>query len=260
MLLGSGVAALLSTMLGPEQMDGWGWRIPFLLGGSVAPVGLYIRGRIGETPVFLKARGAEEEKSEKWPLFLMASKAFGFTMLRTVSYYLMLTYLPTFTQDFAGLTQARALWSNTIGLLVLVIVTPIMGHLSDRLGRKPLLLASGISFMILPYPFFIYMTTDAHLKSVICIQAIFGLMIALFSGPGPAAIAEIFPTRARLTWMSAGYILATTIFGGFAPYIATALIGLTRSPLAPTYYLVTAAAITTLVILFLPETSDQELK
>jgi len=241
-------------------MENWGWRIPFLLGGSVAPIGLYIRRNIGETPVFLEAKVAEQEEPGKRLLLLMASKAFGFTMLWTVSYYLMLTYLPTFTQEFAGLTQTQALWSNTIGLLVLVIVTPLMGHLSDRIGRKPLLLASCISFVILPYPLFIFMLAHAHLTTVIGIQVIFGLMIALFSGPGPAAIAEIFPTRSRLTWMAAGYTLSTTIFGGFAAYIATALIGLTGSPVAPTYYLVAAAIISTLVIIFLRETSHEELR
>lgn len=258
LLLGSGIAALFSTALTPEQMETWGWRIPFLLGGILAPVGIYMRRNIDETPAFRKAQSEETDTAAPSPLAL-AGKAFGFTVLWTSAYYMMLTYMPTFTQKHIGLSRSEALWSNTLGLLVLVLVIPFAGALSDRIGRKPLLLTCCLSFVLLSHQLFDSMVTQGSLAVVMGVQVVFALMIASFSGPGPAAISEIFPTRLRSTWMSAGYSLAVAIFGGFAPFIATWLIARTGSPLSPTWYVICAAVISTLVILRLPETAHEEL-
>jgi MHS family proline/betaine transporter-like MFS transporter len=262
LLLGSGVAALTNTVLSAADVESWGWRIPFLLGGLILPVGVYMRRRIGETPIYRRSREETGGAATADPTsnLVLAARAFGFTILWTVSYYIMLSYMPTFTQKYAHLSRAEALWSNTIGLLVLVAAVPLMGHLSDRYGRKPLLIACCVSFILLPYPLFLLMLSGAGLGTIVVIQILFGLMIALFSGPGPAAIAEIFPTRVRSTWMSTGYSLAVAIFGGFAPYIATQLIELTGSPISPTYYLIAAAIVSTLVILRLRETAHEALR
>ncbi|MEO8627476.1 MAG: MFS transporter [Betaproteobacteria bacterium] len=258
LLLGSGIAALFHTILSPEQMDSWGWRIPFLIGAALVPVGVYMRRNIEETPAFRDAEksAAPDDRAQGLKL---AAKAFGFTVLWTVSYYMMLAYMPTFTQKYAGLSRMQALWSNTLGLVVLVIAIPIMGHLSDRIGRKPLLIACCVSFAALSYPFMNFISTGASFIAVIAVQIAFAVMISAFSGPGPAAIAEIFPTRSRSTYMSTGYSLAVAIFGGFAPYIATWLIGATGSPVSPTFYLIGAALISTAVIIRLPETAHQRL-
>ena len=258
LLLGSGIAALFSTVLAPEDMESWGWRIPFLLGGILAPVGIYMRRNIDETPAFRKAQTQTREiRAPSGPS--LAGKAFGFTVLWTSAYYMMLTYMPTFTQQHVGLSRTEALWSNTLGLLVLVVVIPFAGALSDRVGRKPLLLACCLAFALLSHSMFETMVAQGSLALVMAMQVLFAVMIAAFSGPGPAAIAEIFPTHMRSTWMSAGYSLAVAIFGGFAPFIATWLIGRTGSPLSPTWYVIGAAVVSTLVILRLPETAHDEL-
>ena len=113
---------------------------------------------------------------------------------------------------------------------------------------------------LLTYPLFALMLSGASLPGIMAIQVLFGLMIAMFSGPGPAAIAEIFPTASRSTWMSTGYSLATCIFGGFAPFIATWLIGATGSPLSPTFYLIVAAIVSLIVIATLRETAHDDLR
>jgi MHS family proline/betaine transporter-like MFS transporter len=186
-------------------------------------------------------------------------KAFGFTVLWTVAYYIVLTYMPTFTQKYAGLSRTQALWSNTLCLVVLVLAIPVIGQLSDRVGRKPLLLACCVGFVLLPYPLFGAMVQAGAFATVLLVQTVFALTLALFSGPGPAAIAEMFPTQSRTTWMSTGYSLAVAVFGGFAPYVATWLIGATGSPLSPTLYLIGAALVSTAVVLALPETAHDAL-
>ena len=260
LLLGSGVAALLTSTLAPAVMDSWGWRIPFLLGGLIGPVGIYMRRNIDETPAYRRVGAAPANAGgDRTSPFILAARAFGFTILWTVSFYIFLSYMPTFTQKYAGLSRPAALWSNTAGLLLLMIAIPIMGLLSDRIGRKPLLLTCCIAFIILPYPLFYLMLSGASLTTIVLIQLLVGLAIAPFSGAGPAAIAEIFPTGTRSTYMSTGYALAVAIFGGFAPFIATWLIAKTGSPISPTYYVIAAAIISTAVIMGLRETAREPL-
>ncbi|WP_051356628.1 MFS transporter [Azorhizobium doebereinerae] len=266
LLLGSGTAALFSTLLSPDQMDAWGWRIPFILGIILLPVGLYMRSSIDETPAYREAQAAQAAAAQAKappkvhaPGWILATRAFGFTILWTVSYYVILYYMPTFTQKYAGLSRTESLWSNTLGLVVLAALIPLMGLISDRIGRKPMLLACCLAFVLLTYPLFAAMASGATLVTVMGIQILFALMIAMFSGPGPAAIAEMFPTHSRSTWMSTGYSLAVTVFGGFAPFIATWLINATGSPVAPTYYLIAAGVVSALVIAALPETAHDDL-
>jgi MFS transporter, MHS family, proline/betaine transporter len=261
LLLGSGVAALVATLLEPATMEAWGWRVPFLLGALLGPVGIYMRRNIDETPAYEKAMrtpaaAADDDVAPFW----LAARAFGFTILWTVAFYIFLNYMPTFIKTYAKVSSAAALWSNTIGLLVLVVAIPIMGRLSDRIGRKPLLLACCICFIVLPYPAFTLYLSAPPLGIIIVVQVVFGLIIAMFSGAGPAAISEIFPTRIRSTWMTTGYALSVAIFGGFAPYIATWLIATTGSPISPVYYVIAAAVVSTIVIARLKETAHEPLR
>jgi MHS family proline/betaine transporter-like MFS transporter len=261
LLLGSGLAAILSTVLSPGAMEGWGWRIPFLLGGLLGPVGLWMRRTIEETPAYTRAAEAPAPPplGRKKGLQL-AGRAFGFTVLWTVSYYIFLNYMPTFTAQYANLTEAQALWSNTAGLLVLVVVIPFWGHVSDRVGRRPLLLACAAAFVVLPYPVATFLVSGPPFAAILALQVVLAAILALFSGTGPAAIAEIFPTRSRSTLMTIGYAFAVAIFGGFAPYIATWLIRETGSPVAWVYYVMAAATVSGIVIYRLEETAHQPLR
>ena len=264
LLLGSGMAALLNTILTPEQMDAWGWRVLFLLGGVLGPVGLYMRRTISETPAFVAEQGSEakprhvDDHVSPW---LLGARAFGFTVVWTVCFYVLLNYMPTWARQYMKLSPAQALWANTIGLLVLMTAIPFMGKLSDRIGRKPLLLACCASFILIPYPAFSYLLgPSGSFAGLIAVQVLFAVMIAAFSGAGPAAIAEIFPTRNRSTWMTTGYALAVALFGGFAGAISIWLISTFGTPIAHTYYLIASALISTLVIVTLRETAFDELR
>lgn len=264
LLLGSGIAALFNTILTPAQMEDWGWRIPFLIGGILGPIGLYMRRTIDETPAFEAVQAdpaAIRSPDEGLSPWLLAGRAFGFTIVWTVCFYVLLNYMPTWARQHMGLSAAQTLWANTIGLLVLATAIPFMGLLSDRIGRKPLLMACCIAFILVPLPAFNFLLgQQGSLASLIAVQTLFAILISAFSGPGPAAIAEIFPTRSRSTWMTTGYALAVAIFGGFAGAISIWLIDRVGSPNAHSYYLIAAAIVSTLVIWTLRETAFEDLQ
>ena len=200
---------------------------------------------------------APAASSSAWRL---AGRALGFTVLWTVSYYIVLSYMPTFLQKQVGLPRTQALWATTAGLLLLVLAAPALGYLSDRIGRKPLLLTACVAFVLLPYPLFTWMLSQPSLAIAIVVQLMLALAIAVFSGPGPAAIAEIFPTAVRSTWMSAGYSIAVAVFGGFAPFIATWLIARTGNPVSPSFYVIAAAVVSMAVIAGMEETAGKPLR
>lgn len=262
LLLGSGIAAATHTMFAPEVVADWAWRVPFLLGGVLGPIGWYLRRHVADTPAFEAAGrpATERPDAERASNLGLAARAFGFTVVWTVAYYLILVYMPTFTQKQLGLPQGQALWATAIGLATLIVVTAVAGSMSDRIGRKPLLLGACVSLILLPYPLFAVMVGRPSFAAVTLVQIAFAIAIALFCGPGPAAIAEMFPTRGRSTWMSIGYSLAVAVFGGFAPFIATWLIRQTGSPLSPTYYLIAAALVSSVVIARLEETARRPLR
>jgi MHS family proline/betaine transporter-like MFS transporter len=259
LLLGSGIAALMNTIFTPDQMDAWGWRVPFLLGGILGPIGLWMRRTIDETPAYAQARAVPAPTAPTESGLVMAARAFGFTIVWTVCFYILLSYMPTYTQKYVKLSASAALWANTIGLLVLMLGIPLMGILSDRIGRKPLLLACCIAFVVLPYPIFSFLVSGASFAQLVAVQVLFAILISCFSGAGPAAIAEMFPTRLRSTWMTSGYALAVAIFGGFAPAISVYLIDKFNSPLAHTFYLIAAAVVSTIVIAMMRETAHEPL-
>lgn len=260
-LLSSVIVGIVTYIFTAEQMDAWAWRVPFLLGAIILPVGVYMRRNLAETPAFTEAQAAPQAvvPMPKGEAVRLMSKAFGFTIIWTVSYYLMLSYMPTFLTKYAGLTPTQALTSNSVALVVLVLSTPFFGWLSDRIGRKPLLLVCCVVFALLAYPLFRLILESRSFYTIMAIQIFFNIFIASFSGAAPATLCELFPTKSRTTLLSIGYSLATAIFGGFAPFIATWLIDRTGSPIAPTYYVIAAAVISGVVIWGFRETAHEKL-
>jgi len=263
-LLGSLTAALVTNTMPADAVASWGWRIPFILGIVVGAVGLYMRLGLPDTPKFREV----EERGEvaKSPLveslsthFKDVARAFGFTVLWTVAFYVMLTFMPSYLNTVVKLPLNLALISNTIQLLFFIIMIPVFGALSDRYGRKPFLIASAVGFLVFTYPVFILISSGNFVVIILC-QMFFALILAFFSGAGPAAIAEIFPTRLRYSSLSVGYNISVMAFGGTAPFIATWLISVTGNPMAPTFYVIAAAIITLFVHLSLKETYKEALK
>jgi MHS family proline/betaine transporter-like MFS transporter len=253
MLLGSGVAASFTSLLSKSQMADFGWRIPFLLGALILPVGLYTWRRVEETPVF---RSGRDEPVAVGKGVKLAAQAIGVTVIWTIAYYAILTYMPVFTAHFSRLGPAAALWSNALSLLVLALATPLFGGLADRIGRKPLMIAGAAGFAILTYPLFLVIVNSQTMAPIILAQILFALMTAVYSGGAPAAMNEIFPPASRLLWMSTGYSLATALFGGFGPFLSTWLVRTTGSPLSPALYIVAGAVLSLAVIVPLKDRPD----
>ena len=146
-----------------------------------------------------------------------------------------------------------------LALAVFVVLIPIWGALSDRIGRKPLLLLSAGGYVVLSYPLFMMASSGSAVLALVA-QLTMIVFLSFFSGPCPATYSELFPTRVRYTALSVGYNIAVAIFGGFAPFIATWLIKVTGSTLAPAYYLMAAAIISFVVILRIRETAFAPLR
>jgi MFS transporter, MHS family, proline/betaine transporter len=263
-LLGSLSAALIAEILSPADLVAYGWRIPFFMGIAVGLVGAYLRWNLGDTPAFVEI----EEKNEvaKNPLveaFTTERKAtftiFGLTLHNTVSYYIPIVYMTNYIRTAGGLSSSAAMWIGTACLSVFVVLIPIWGALSDRVGRKPLMLLSSGGYVILSFPL-LMMASSGSVALAFAAQLIMIVFLSFFSGPCPAVYAELFPTRVRYTALSVGYNSAVAIFGGFAPFICTWLIQLTGSTLAPGFYMVAAAVITFLVTLRIRETAFEPLR
>jgi MFS transporter, MHS family, proline/betaine transporter len=255
LLLGSTVAASLSTMLSAQDLSDWGWRLAFIFGGLLGPIGLWMRrANVVEAPVYRNALAAStlQDSRRAW---IQTARAFGFTIAWTVSYYVCVVFMPTFLQSYAKVERAKALWTGSMALLLMIPAMLVAGRLSDSVGRKPLLVTSCLGLVLLPYPLFQMILASPTIATIAFAQTILALLVAMFSGPGPAALAELFATSSRTTLTAIGYGFATAIFGGFAPLLATWLIKETGDVVSPTWYVSAAAAVSLLVIVFSRETS-----
>ncbi|MEK1886393.1 MAG: MFS transporter [Phyllobacterium sp.] len=263
-LLASAIAAILISLLSPDDMAAWGWRIPFLIGGLLGVIGRFIRASVDETPAYRTLRRTVSRTRSSPPIARSDLRrglvAFGLTIHWTVCFYMFLVYLPIYARVHAGLAPALAAWSNTICLLTIATLVPIVGLLSDRFGRRPFLIASCAMIALMTLPALWLILATRSFAIMVGVQLVFGLAIALYSGPAPAFMAELFPTQNRARLSATSYAFAAALFGGFAPFIGDWLISVTGSPYAPTLYVVSAALISLFVVLKSAESATMSIK
>ncbi|QCY15014.1 MFS transporter [Pseudomonas silesiensis] len=258
-LLASLVASALLLIPAEDLLD-WGWRVPFVAGGlAIFAFSLFLRAHAEETPEYVNSKTEVVNPTDTKP-YVLGLQAFGFTIFWTTLSYLVSAYMVTYTQNHAGLTRTEALISSNIALLLQIMLIPVAGALSDRFGRKPLLLLGCVGTATLAYPILNMMSGGATFHQVVMLQCCLSALFAMYSGPGPATICEIFPTRLRNTWMTVGYTLAVCCFGGFAPMISTWLISVTKVAASPAFLLIPAAVVSALVILKLPSSRINDFK
>ena len=244
-LAGTAVGTFVTSSLSAEALHSWGWRLPFLLGIVIGPVGYYIRHHLNETPAFRE----NSDKSDSpladvlriYPRETAAS--FSMVILWTVCTYVLLFYMPTYSVKVLHVPQSTGFIAGMAGGLAIMVFAPLVGLLADRIGRSILLSGSALLILLLAYPMFVYINHMPGLASLLVFQLVFGILIATYTGPILAALSEMFPAKVLSTGLSVAYNLAVTIFGGFASFIITWLIASTGSAMAPAFYVMIAAAI-----------------
>jgi MHS family proline/betaine transporter-like MFS transporter len=263
LMLGSLSGVILTYNLGHEALYSWGWRIPFIAGISLGVVGWYIRRKLEDTPAYQEVEISHKVVANpirtafKSHLSAMV-KVMAFSVLPFVSYYIVFIFMGTYINKILKLPLNRSLLSNFFCFILVLIFAPIMGHISDKIGRKPLLFTCFIGLAICTYPLFVFIS-DGNFAKLIFAQLVLGLFMSMYAGPGPAFQAEVFPTNVRVSTLSLGYNIGG-LTGGVAPFIAIYLIKVTNNNAAPSFYVIAAAIVSVIALCTLPETYDKPLQ
>ena len=246
-LLGSGVGALIALSLTEDALHQWGWRVPFVMGGLIAVVGWYLRTKTRESPAFERVRRAGTLST--FPLREIfenhrtaLAQLIGLVWLHGVAFYLLYVYVTTYLVTVTAVALGTVLTLNTGCMTLLALLIPVTGGWSDRVGQKPLLVFGAAGLAILAYPLFLWLTSG-HVPLMIAAHVLLTVLVSCYMGPFFAAIAELFPTQQRYTGLSVGYNVASALFGGTAPLLATLLIEWSGNSLAPSFYLSLCAAV-----------------
>jgi MFS transporter, MHS family, proline/betaine transporter len=256
-LLGSATGAVLASLMSEQTMAEWGWRIPFLMGLVVGGAGLFLRRNIKEgVPHNVGRSPLRETLRHHWPLLLRLA---GLSVFNAVGFYLLFVYVVSWLQLADGIPPARALEINTVSMLVLLPVMILMGALSDRLGRKPVLLAATALAFVGAVPLFWLMHhSDAGL--ILMGQIGFALAVGMFLGTQPTLMVETAPAYIRCTAIALGYNITLGVIGGVSPLVATWLVHRTENQLSPAYMVMLAAAVSFLTVLVFRETHKAKLE
>ncbi|MFF9012207.1 MFS transporter [Streptomyces sp. NPDC014870] len=256
-LAASGTAALLVAVLGDDRMNGWGWRIPFLLGAVLSLAGFWIRRGAEETHDVARQEAPRPGLFEALRRHPRASLLIGgVTAGGTLAYYTWTSYLPTYAELNTGIDKADALLAGTLSLAFFALLQPVGGLLSDRFGRKPLLLFFGIGFALLGVP--LLRALDGSFGSLLLVQCAGMVLLTGFTSISAAVNAELFPARVRAAGIGFPYSLTVAVFGGTAPYVGTLFKELDRPELFP-WYVAILCLVSSAVYLRLPETAHKEL-
>ena len=262
-LVGTLLATLLNAVLSQDQLAAWGRRIPFVFSLIMAVVAVYIRQKLEDTPVFDElAKRRDENEVEKVPGKVKA-KAFvltlAFSALFGVSLYYFITYANNHLSGVVGMSRFDALLASGIALVVYVAANPVLGSLSDRIGRRPVTLASAAGLTILGFPIFLGMNTGSF-AVVLGSLIVLGLLVAASAVMNVVLLVEVFPASIRSTGSALGYNVALALLAGPGPLIAAALIAATGNPTSPAIYLV-GVSLAALVVLWvmLPETKSTDI-
>lgn len=248
---GAAMVALVTHLCSPEALDSWGWRIPFVLGLLIGPVGLWIRKHMEEPEAFVEARRhAKGQSPSLWQVLREHRRSLlvsmGLACGATVSFYVVLVNMPTFAHKSLGLPLDQVLLVQMLAVGLMTLVIPLSGALSDRLGRRPVLMAFTLAFFVMVYPLYVWVAAAPSLERLLVMQLLLCTAIGGFFGPAPTALAEQFPVQVRSTGVSVAYNVAVMVFGGFAPLIVTWLTQVLGTPVAPAFYVLFACLLTLL--------------
>lgn len=264
--LGLVIVAVLRFAFGDAAMEDWAWRIPFLIAGPLGGIGLYLRMKMEDTPVFeeLSEAGESEDEAtgalknllaEHWKPIL---QLFGMVIALNVANYTLLTYMPTYLTKTIDMSASNAEVMLLIGNVVMMILLPVAGSLSDRIGRKPCWWISLIGLFVLAAPMF-WLMSQGFVLAIIGF-AVLGAIYVLQLGTISATFPAMFPSHVRYAGMAISYNVATAIFGGTAPAVNESLIGSTGNNLIPAFYMMAACLVAMVALYFVVETKGASLR
>ncbi|MBF8190990.1 MFS transporter [Nonomuraea sp. K274] len=249
---GSGVGFLITSTVTDEALQSWGWRIPFLLAGPLGAIGLYLRSKVEDTPVF---RALEQHHAvEQAPLREAVRRSgrqiatlFGYSITNAVGYYLMSTYMIAYMSEELGYAKSEAQLTNVVSMLAYSVACLLAAAGSDRYGRRPMLIVACAGFVVLPLPAFWLMGTG--LAGAVVGTSLLAMLVSVIGTSNVPAMVEMFPAKVRASGSAIGYTAAYVLFGGTAPFVATGLVSASGNAIAPAFFMAGVAVISMIVVL-----------
>jgi MHS family proline/betaine transporter-like MFS transporter len=260
-LMGSAVAALVSNLIGDAAMLAWGWRIPFFLGAAIAVYALLLRRNMSESPVIgsdaiLPRMPVLEVLKDHWRTIL---RIICLILPTGVTYFLVFVYAVSYLTDQMHFSTAKALDITTLALVVLVAVTPVVGLLADRYGRRPVMFFVSIASLCLTWPLWFALHQPA-LAWILFAQLSFALINGIGWAMTVPLMVELLPARVRCSGAGISYNICLGFFGGTTPWVATYLIARTSDDYAPVYYVMAIALIALIATWKMPEMKGKSLQ
>ncbi|GAA2180216.1 MFS transporter [Leucobacter tardus] len=257
-LLASFAVFLLNQAFTPEQITDGAWRIPFLITVPLGFIGLYIRRKIEDTPEFEALQKLETvSHAPVKEVFTRNRRQFiqtcGMEIFMNVTFYVVLVYLLTYQETTVGFDPSRAALLSTLASALGLIIVPLAGIASDRVGRKPVLYTAAIALTVLSIPLFLLMQMGTGWSAFVSTLGL-ALILAIILGTHAVTVVELFPTRTRQTGLSIAYAVTAALFAGTAPYLLTWLIDRTGDELVPGYFLAVVGVIGIVTVVSIPET------
>jgi len=240
------LGVLLSTIVSPDDMFQWGWRIPFLIGCLIIPLLFILRSSLKETEEFEKRRSSVPSSREimlrlgqNWPIVIIGMLLVTMT---TVSFYFITAYTPTFGREVLKLSNIDALVVTLCVGISNLFWLPVMGAVSDRVGRRPVLIVFTVLMFVSAYPTLSWLVTSPSFGRLLAVELWLSFIYGSYNGAMVVALTEIVPLQVRTAGFSVAYSLATALFGGFTPAVSTYLIHVTGDRAVPGVWLMFAAA------------------
>ena len=239
------LGVMLNSILPPEKMAAWGWRVPLLIGCMIIPFIFMLRRSLKETEDFL-ARGPRPTIPEilrslaaYWQIVIVGMML---VMMTTVTFYMITAYTPTFGKDILHLGAADSFIVTLCVGVSNFTWLPIMGAVSDRIGRRPLLIGCTVLALVSAYPAMVWLVSEPSFSRLLTVELWFSFLFGSYNGAMVAYLTEIMPVEVRTVGFSLAFSLATALFGGFTPAVSTYLIRLTENRAIPSVWLSFAAA------------------
>jgi MHS family proline/betaine transporter-like MFS transporter len=236
-LLAVAVSAVTVSVLSETELQSWGWRIPFFIGAALAGTVWLARSTMDESPDFERMRADGTLAARPFVHAVSRQRAgllraFAISALGSITYYVGITYVPAFLTTVGSFSEADSLWLSTVAAVAVILITPVVGLLSDRFGRRPALLVLGACSGLLPIAMFSLMAGGSHDLALLG-AVVLALVAGGVSAVGAVATGEQFTEESRASGLGLGYTMATAVFGGLTPYAAQLLVERTGAPEMP---------------------------